>query len=181
MQTTVLLNHILNNTIALREEIMNNKSTGWFKKCEQYLKEAGIKFEELEEMTRTEIRKRCRRANDSEWRSGMEDKSSLKHYRKWKKVMGRGRMWMSCRQHRSIKAMQGNTLLTKGRIGATEEDKKCDVCNVKEDLEHIVKDCIKFEDIRKKYKIEERMRIENILFEGDESFLIEIHNRWNTE
>ena len=52
----------------------------------------------------------------------------------------------SCREDRALKAMQGNVLLTKGRTGRSEEERKCEVCREKEDLEHkcVEEICIRF-------------------------------------
>ena len=48
-------------------------------------------------------------------------------------------------------------------MGRTEEEKKCRVCGVKEDLEHVVKECRMFEELREKHGISKEKESINII------------------
>ena len=103
----------------------------------------------------------------------MEEKQSLKYYRSWKR-----KVVESCREDRALKAMQGNVLLTKGRTGRSEEERKCEVCREKEDLEHVLKRYVRFSSLRERHNIKEEMEMAEIIFGGREVLLAEIFEEW---
>ena len=90
-----------------------------------YMEEIGTNWKEMEEMPRRRLRGMCREKNEEEWRKNMKTKESLKYYEKWKKKMGRGRIWKSTKKERTVKLYQSGSvgpLLTKSRTGVTELD-----------------------------------------------------------
>ena len=137
------------------------------------MEEVGIGEEQLEEMEKKEVRKLCRDRNNSEWRRGMEEKRSLKFYRNWKKRMGKMRRWRSGRKDRIVKMYQSGSILTRSRMGETEEEKRCTECGVKEDLEHLVMSCRRFSRLREEEGVNGR-NMEEILFGGYEDFLMRL-------
>ena len=121
--------------------------------------------------------------NDEEWRGGMERKESLKYYRRWKKRMGVGGGVRSGRRERIVRQFQANTLLTRSKLGRTEEERKCGVCGVLEDLGHVVRECRMFERLRERYGISKEKDSIDIIFgdfdgEGGE-YLVNLHDAWN--
>ena len=53
----------------------------WVKACEIYKEQLSIGWEALEEMDKSEVKKKCREMNDKEWRRSTEKKESLKYRR----------------------------------------------------------------------------------------------------
>ena len=142
------------------------------------MEEIGTNWREMEEMTRRRLRGLCRGKNEEEWRRNMTTKESLKYYEKWKKKMGRGRMWKSTRKERTIKLYQSGSILTKSRTGVTELDRRCEVCDEKEDLKHVVMTCKKHKELREQYNIKKEEDMINILFnETKENYIIELDRR----
>ena len=64
----MMLKHILDDTMQLKKDILTNKNMKWIKACELYMEQLSIDWEALEEMDRSEVRRRCREMNDEEWR-----------------------------------------------------------------------------------------------------------------
>lgn len=86
--------------------------------------------------------------------------------------MGGGKFWKS-RKDGAVKAIQGNVLLARSRTGRSEEERKSEVCNEKENLKHILKKCVKFGNIRERYEIEDEMEKEpkRILFSERKKYI----------
>ena len=81
-----------------------------------------------------------------------------------------------------LKRFQSGAVLTKDRIGRTEEQKKCQTCNVKEDIGHVIKFCVENRTERNKYNIKDETSIEEILQFKDRNgifkdYLCELHRK----
>ena len=123
----MLAKHIMDNTVKLKETVMERRGCGvrWLEKCEDYMKEVQLNWEQMEEMSRAEVRRRCKRTSDMEWRKRMVEKKSMRFYGKWKRRMGIGREWRSTKKDRITKMWQSDTVLTRSKTGRTEEERLC--------------------------------------------------------
>lgn len=174
-----LLKHIMEDTIKLKKTIEEDrgKKVEWIETCERYMEEINLSWEEFEDMPKDELKKVLRRYKERDWRRNLEKKKSLKYYRGWKKQFGPVRIWKSTRRDRVIKRFQANVILTNSKVGKTEEDRNCVTCGVKEDLEHVIKSCRRFEQLREDFGITNHKKVEEILLE-DEEFLFRLYKQW---
>ena len=62
-----------------------------------------------------------------------------------------------------IKMFQSGAVLTKDRTGGSDQEKLCLKCNVKEDIEHLLKVCDEFKEERFNYQIRDDTTMEMIL------------------
>ena len=62
----------------------------------------------------------------------------------------------------------------------TELDRRCEVCDEKEDLKDVVMNCKKYKELREQYNIKKEEDMINILFnETKENYIIELDRRKN--
>ena len=173
----VLLNHILTKTVKLKRlvEVNRGREVTWIEKCERYLKEVSLSWEELEMMEAGEVKSWNREVCEKEWRIGMEEKSSLKFYRGWKKRLKKGRERRSERRDRVVKRFQSGVWL---RIWNGGERRTCSTCGVKEDEEHILRFCERTASLRRTFGVERETSMEDILFGGFDDYLVEVEGIW---
>lgn len=168
----LLLKHVLENTVELKSEL-EKRNTKWMTQCIEYMEELKISMRKIEEMSKKELKCLCKRKNEEEWRKAMEKKGTLRYYRKWKKKMGKGRIWKSTKGDRILKLYQSGSVLTRTKTGRTEEDKKCKICDKMDDIEHMIGECKIYEEVRQRHKLVD-INIEKVLFEDGEKYLEEI-------
>lgn len=98
----MLVKHIQHrdSTVKLKETMLERRSSGvrWIKVCEDYMKEVELHWMRMEEVSMDEMKKRCKKTSDREWRGRMGKKKSMGFYSRWKSKMGIGREWRSTKR-----------------------------------------------------------------------------------
>ena len=105
-------------------------------------------------------------------------KISLRHYYEWKKECRVKKEWKSNKTDRILKYLHSNTLLTRSRMGKTQEEKMCPCGEGEEDLEHIIRKCERFRDIREDFGVSEDEGMKDLLFGDNEVYLMRIYDSW---
>ena len=68
-------------------------------------------------------------------------------------------------------------LVTRSKTGKTEE-RKCKTCGVVEDMEHVLRWCSRYNDIREKFEMKDNIEIGELLFSGRwDDMLVEVNDR----
>ena len=145
--------------------------------------------ENIMSMTDEGIRERMKEWDTREWKKGMNEKSSLRIYRKWRtEIGGQEKIYDNRQTSEILYKCRTNTLKLKDRNRFRNEETKCEMCEEeKEDLKHFLLWCPAYSDVRQKniklqqpYKEEEDDIIGELLFgnENIEETKITIHKFW---
>ena len=80
-------------------------------------------IDDLEEIGKDELRQCINRKDEQDWKEDMQNKDSLKYYRKEKKHMKESRMWQNNSNDRIIRLFHSNSLLLNDKINKTADTK----------------------------------------------------------
>ena len=163
-----MLHHALQNTnrlrnIIIREWQLTSNGNNWIKVCKVYLKDIGINLDQLEEIERKVLEKKIKQIEKKAWKEELNSKSSLQYYKQVKKDIKEERMWKNSQDETVIRLFQSGSILTKDKVGKSDNEKKCSICHETETLYHLVKSCNKFENLRLNYDIKMEDNMEDIL------------------
>ena len=62
-----------------------------------------------------------------------------------------------------MRMFQSGAVITRSKTESNEEEKKCTECNEKENVDHLILECKRFERLRKRWKIDNDVAITDIL------------------
>ena len=132
-------------------KILNTNKITWKHQLTEYLKEANIKYGELNELSKKDIKKRIRDQDTKKWKEEMEEKSSINIYKKFKNKMKDDGCYDNKFSSILLFRARSNTLKLNVEKRHKSGDTKCDLCGqVKEDLVHFLLDCKELESKRDK-------------------------------
>ncbi len=72
----------------IEEELLETRQNKWMKELVNDLSERGVLVESVKSQTKESIKKEMRELDTKEWKREMDEKSSLKIYRKWREEIG---------------------------------------------------------------------------------------------
>merc|ERR1711874_909940 len=121
---------------------------GWNRRLNQNLKEIGLTFEEMIEMSKRQIIKKILEYDSKKWHEDLSRKTSLRIYRKNKKRIQDEKIYNNTKASELIFRARSNTLNlnidNRHRGGSTT----CDLCNIgEEDMQHFLLECGRLEDV----------------------------------
>ena len=101
-------------------------------------------------------------------------------YRREKIKIKEDRAWTNTREETILRLYHSGSILTNSKVGRTEQEKKCSICDEIEDLEHLLLFCKKFDTIRKNANLGREMQ--SILNFKDkqvekEKYLVELYQQ----
>ena len=193
METKVLLTKSIIDgsnklTKQILEETKRQKGSKYNRTMNDYLRNLNIKYEDLNELSKENIRKITRKWDDNKWKDEISKKSSLKIYRKFKKEVQEEKGYDNRKSSTYLLQARTNTLPLNTERRHKGGDTKCELCNEEnEDLIHFLIDCPGLEQKRNKeimmtYKSQDKeIMAGNILFtkEKKEEVKIMIEEMWN--
>ena len=137
-----------NELVIKTIENMRENKVGWWKRTEKYLEWAGMTWEQIEVATEEEVRRNIAVRVEEEWRTELQQRSTLWLYRMYKGEMReedyeggeRSRAWFRART---------NCMWLGDR---SEVEERCLVCgaDVVEDLRHFMLECGELEEERRR-------------------------------
>lgn len=153
-----------NNTLlkTIMKESKEGRMSTWWRYTEKYMRWANIREEELENMTRNEVKTKIAKVAEEEWRRELEERSTLYIYRRFKMEMReedyeggeRSLLWFRARSN----------CLSLGEDRWQRRAEECRVCReTGEDIEHFILDCMPLEEQRKSSIVLQRPRLESRL------------------
>ena len=134
----------------IMERVREDGLNQWNKKLEEYLIKINVSFEELVEMDKKEIKKRLNEYDSKKWKEGIERKSSVKIYRRFKKEIREERIYDNRRSSEILFQARVNCMALNNRYrhmrgGITT----CDLCkDGTENLEHFLLSCESLSSVR---------------------------------
>ena len=181
----LMLKHIMNNTNKLKRMIIEEWETGiidWIEDCKLKLNKIDMTVEELTSEKTTGVLKRINKYDNEEWNRTGRKKGSLKWYFESRFTIG-GRKLLTTENGSYItRRWICGAVLLNAKIGKDTQEKLCLKCNVEENMEHVMKNCERYRDLRKKYKIEQQTKMEIILGIEDykmyEKYRIELYEQF---
>jgi hypothetical protein len=140
-------NELVNEILYRR---MERKDDPWTKEIETYLDKIDMKWKQIEKCERKEIVRKVYEYDEKVWKDEMEEKSSLKIYRKWKKCIGRSEEdYDNSTASALLFAARSNTLRLNDRNRFSGNTTACDGCGSDiEDLNHFLLKCDEYQKIR---------------------------------
>merc|ERR1711867_138839 len=156
METTLqYVRTVLNSKFSKVKEMMRHIiriGTGkWFKNVDSYIKELNTSWEEIESMTKGEIKKMIRDYDNACWKENMDNKDTLKLYREGKNKIGYDFCYRNNVNSMYLARARMNSLRLEEAIGRSNEkhNRNCKLCNREmEDMTHFLIKCPKLEDKR---------------------------------
>jgi hypothetical protein len=144
-----LLQHILKNTVTLRRLVEEEWDKGhpWLEQCKDYLKLADLNLTMIENMSRLKLKNIINKIEKEEWLEEMKKKKSLCYYRLEKKEIGKSRMWRNNKEERVVRMFQS------GAVGYGLIGKECEQCGEENSVEHVLRRCEKFKEIREEFGV----------------------------
>ena len=145
----------------------------WNKVMEEYLGKVGMRYEDMENMSKRAIKTRVRERDNRLWREELENLSSVGIYRTWKKKMREERFYDNTEASAILFGARANSLRLNYRRRHGGGDITCEICGEgQEDLEHFILKCRKLEGKRKSDLLGDRGReseviIGELLFSGE--------------
>lgn len=127
-----------------------NDKNKWLKNLKMVVEQIGENLESVERKTKIEIKETVRKWDEEEWKKGIENKSSLDIYKreKWsiKEVQ-----YNNDDLSRIIFRMRANVLDLNDRKRHRNEATNCELCGYeREDLKHMLLECVELEEERGK-------------------------------
>merc|ERR1711867_429391 len=156
---------VLNSKFSKVKEMMRHiirTGTGkWFKNVDSYIKELNTSWEEIENMTKGEIKKMIRDYDNACWKESMSNKNTLKLYREGKNRIGYDFCYRNNVNSMYLARARMNSLRLAEAIGRTNKkhDRKCRLCNREmEDMTHFLIKCPKLEGKRDYSLIDKKIK-----------------------
>ena len=150
------LRHVLveGNDLVKRvgEEMIEKRQSRWVKEVLNGLRVTEGLNVNVRSETKESIRQRMREVDTREWKKQMEEKSSLKIYRKWRQELGgQEEIYTNNQASQLLFKCRSNTLRLKDRNRHWQEDTRCDMCGAEiEDLGHFLLWCPAYGEERRK-------------------------------
>ena len=158
-------NHLLRE--IFRSEIENEQPRRWILVLREYMRELGINFHMLGEMSRMELKERVNRWDEGVWREEMERRTTLELYRHKREFGDEGiyeNGWGSVLLFRC----RTNTLMLGWRARFQNGDVSCVLCGADEEtIEHFVLQCESLAEVRVRNGVTAGDTLQKVLlFEG---------------
>ena len=133
-------------------EMKSMKKCKWTVNMAEYLKETGIKYNELDILTKDEIKSKVQHYDTKEWKAEVRSKKSLEIYEQYKTEIG-GNDEDYDNTPASVTLYKARTnilpLNDRNRFRTEGNDTKCQICESPfEDLEHFLIYCPQYTEIR---------------------------------
>ena len=186
------LKHALQGPNGLLKEIitveLEREETRWMKDVSSYMGSLGINKSYIENNTIAELKRVVNKWETKIWIQGMSNKSTLQIYRMYKKEVKEEKWFRNGEKWSVMLKARSNTLKLRWREWATQENKKCGLCDGDvETLEHFLIICPKLQEERSKYVELQMPREENtnttiatiLLFREDKNPAYYIDMLWN--
>ncbi len=131
---------------------INWSCSRWVKDLLNDLRKAGALSGSIRNETKESIRKKMRELDASEWMTEMNEKSSLKIYRKWRKeIGGQEEIYNNDQASEILFKSRTNNLRLNDRKRFWNELTTCDMCGAeREDLKHFLLWCPTYTQERRK-------------------------------
>ena len=162
-----LLKEILNNTVG------DNKNV-WNRKLNDYLRNLDINFNNINRMSKQEIRVLARHFDTTKWEKEIEKKTSIPIYRRFKTQIKEEQIYRNDFSSRLLVQARSNTLRLNIEKRFTNERTVCDLCNIEEEnMSHFILRCKKLDSCRNKRFLDKfkdmdsDTKLGNILFNYD--------------
>ena len=140
----------------------------WVKGLLNDLRKLGVLSESVRNETKEGIRKRMRELDEREWKRGMNEKSSLKIYREWRKEMGgQEEVYNNDQASEILFKCRTNNLRLNDRKRFWNEETACELCGEgNEDLKHFLLWCPEYREERKR-----SVRLQQPYIENEENII----------
>ena len=110
-----------------------------------------MKYEELERMTKTALKKRIKEWDDKQWKEELEAKSSITIYRSAKNTVKEDPIYDNTPSSVILFRARTNTLPLRARRRHVEEETTCVLCGKEEENEvHFMLECTKLTEERQR-------------------------------
>ena len=138
------LNSKFTNIKEMMEDTIKVKKGYWYRYADSYMKELGIKWKELQQYSREDLKKIIIDHDTKLWKESLEKKPTLKYYNKGKNKIGYEFCYRNNTNSKFLARARMNCLKleeAKGR-GNKKYDKTCKLCHQEEEnLVHFIVGC----------------------------------------
>ena len=118
----------------ITEEMMENKKSRWMKGLMNEIRNIRVQNKSTRSMTDEGIRAIMKEWDTREWKQGMNEKTSLSIYRKWRtEIGGQEKIYDNRQTSEILYKCRTNTLKLKDRNRFRNEETKCEMCGVGEE------------------------------------------------
>ena len=144
-------------------EFKNFKKAKWTLNMGNYLKTTGIRYSDLDRMTKEEIKMKLEKWDTEEWKKEVQSKKSLELYQQWRKSIGGNEEdYDNTPASVTLYKARTNILPLNDRNRHTNNETACKVCDcVLEDLEHFLIECQYYTEIRQQSIELQKPHLEN--------------------
>ncbi|XP_050714164.1 uncharacterized protein LOC126997158 [Eriocheir sinensis] len=171
------------------EEMIEKRQSRWVKDLLNELRATEGLSVSVRNETKESIKQRMRELDTREWKRQMNEKASLKIYRKWRQELGgQEEVYTNNQASEVLFRCRTNNMQLKDRNRHRQEETKCDMCEAEhEDLRHFLLWCPACAEERAKcvrlqqpYEEEEDDTIGKFLFENEhtEQTKTTVHKFW---
>ena len=195
MKARILLAHSIWNgkNKVVREvlrRVRRDRDNTWNKRLNQYLREIGISFEQMVEMSPRRIKKRVDDYDSRKWYEEMTTKTSIGIYRRFKKRIKDERIYDNRRSSELLFRARSNTLALniENRHRNNNKPTECELCHRgDEDMKHFMLDCWTLEEtrdqdlLRKYWRPDKDEMIGEMIFDNTETERVKqmLENMWH--
>lgn len=138
-------------TIRSERKTAKQKKITWNNQLNEYLNEVNIRYGEIGTLSKKEIKRRVRDWDTNKWKEELDNKSSVKIYKDFKKRMKDDGCYDNKFSSVLLFRARSNTLKLNIRKRHQNGDTKCELCEEeREDLTHFIIDCKELEGSRDK-------------------------------
>lgn len=147
-----------------------NGSSEWMKITNEYKRMIGLKNQEIDELSPNEIKEKIYKFDLENWREEMRSKKTLNIYNRFKMNIGQEKEDIYENDYASILLFRArtNTLQLGWRqefVGGQVCCRMCDDAGAVETLEHFLKECRAYTELKRAYRCEELTLEEMLLFD----------------
>ena len=156
MKSKILLTkNILEGSNNLTKQVLKVSKIGkkyiFNKTLSEYLKKLNIQFEQINTLSKENIKNIARKWDTGKWKEDMQEKRSLKIYREFKLEIKEEKFYDNRESSKCLFQARTNTLPLNTKRRHTGGDTKCELCNNEnEDLIHFLIECKGLEHKRNK-------------------------------
>ena len=139
------------NMKEMMKDTIRVKKGRWYTSIDKHRENLGITWEELQEMSREELKSRVRIYDTERWQESLEAKSSQKYYLQGKREFGYEFCYRNNFDSMFLARARLNALKLEEQIsrGKPNYDATCKLCkSAKEDMAHFLIDCEELEEDR---------------------------------
>ena len=149
METTLqyvreVMNGRFGNIREMMLDTIEQKVGSWYRTVNSYVRELGISWTELFDMSKGEIKNMIRRYDTQAWRDNLENKSTLRYYREGKTKIGYEFCYRNNANSMFLARARANSLKLEEAIGRGNAfyNRTCKLCNQgEENLVHFIVVC----------------------------------------